>query len=93
MNSPVKEQASEMASHIVNSPKVQGSIGTVVAAMGGYSLIEAAQTILGLISLVVGIAVGLYALVNAHKASKKADIELYLLSIQRDAIDKARDDG
>lgn len=85
MNSHAKETASDMAHQVMTSPKTQGAISAGLSALGGYNLIEAATSILSLVSLVVGICVGIYALVNAHKASKKADIELYLLGLQKDA--------
>lgn len=82
MNSHVKEQASEVTMQLINSPKVQGGIGTAVAGLGGYSLIETTQTVLGLASLFIGVLVGLYALVNAHKTSTNATLDRKKLELQ-----------
>lgn len=87
MSLHAKEQASEIASHIANSPKLQGGISAATTFLGGMS-IASAQTALGIVSVIVGILVGLYALVNAHKASKKADIEIYLLEQQKKKLEE-----
>lgn len=80
--------ASEAATQMISSPKVQGSIGTAVATLGGYNMVETAQSVLGLVSLIIGILVGLYALVNAHKASKRADAELQKINLEIERLKK-----
>lgn len=82
MNSHAKETASDMAHQLMTNPKTQGAISAGLSALGGYNLIEAATSILSLVSLVIGICVGIFAIVNARKASKKADKELLLLDQQ-----------
>lgn len=82
MNLHAKETASEAVHQFASSPKAQGAISAGLTALGGYSFIEAATSLLSLVSLVVGICVGIYAIVNARKASQKADKELILLDMQ-----------
>lgn len=82
MSLHVKEAASDAAHQFATNPKAQGAISAGLTALGGYSFIEAATSLLSLISLVVGICVGIYAIVNARKASQKADKELILLDMQ-----------
>lgn len=82
MSLHVKEAASDAAHQFATNPKAQGAISAGLTALGGYSFIEAATSLLSLLSLVVGICVGIYAIVNARKASQKADKELILLDMQ-----------
>lgn len=82
MSLHVKEAASDAAHQFATNPKAQGAISAGLTALGGYSFIEAATSLLSLVSLVVGICVGIYAIVNARKASQKADKELILLDMQ-----------
>lgn len=82
MNLHAKDTASEAVHQFASSPKAQGAISAGLTALGGYSFIEAATSVLSLVSLIVGICVGVYAIINARKASKKADKELILLELQ-----------
>lgn len=56
----------------------QATTGVAVTGAGCFSLslIDTAATVLGLVSVVVGIIVGLLAVSNAIKASRKLDAEL-----------------
>ena len=82
MSFHVKEAASDAAHQLATNPKAQGAISAGLTALGGYNFIEAATSVLSLVSLVIGICVGIYAIVNARKASQKADKELILLDLQ-----------
>lgn len=82
MSLHAKETASDVVHQMMTNPKAQGTISAGLSVLGGYNLIEAATSILSLVSLVIGICVGIFAIVNARKASKKADKELILLEMQ-----------
>lgn len=82
MSLHAKETASDVVHQVMTNTKAQGTISAGLSVLGGYNLIEAATSILSLVSLVIGICVGIFAIVNARKASKKADKELILLEMQ-----------
>lgn len=89
----VKHTASEAVQQLVHSPKAQGAISAGLATLGGYNLVEAAQSILSIVSLVIGIIVGIFAIINARKASKKADMENLLLELEMmKKVSKAADE-
>lgn len=59
----------------------QAAIGAGVSGWGCYnlSMLDTAATVLGLVSVVVGIIVGLLAVHNAIKTSRRLDAELAAL--------------
>lgn len=65
----------------------QAAIGAGVSSWGCYSLsmLDTAATVLGLVSVIVGIIVGLLAVHNAIKTSRRLDAELAAL--------RRKDDG
>lgn len=83
MSLPVRELASDAAHQVAHNPKVQGAVSAGITALGTYNLIEATTSILSLVSMLVGICVGLYAISNARKTGKKLEIETYLLNMKK----------
>lgn len=59
----------------------QATTGVAVTSWGCYnlSMLDTAATVLGLVSVVVGIIVGLLAVHNAIKTSRRLDAELAAL--------------
>lgn len=93
MNASAKHAASEAVSNVINSPKAQGAISAGLSFLGSYNLIETAQSMLSIVSLVIGIIVGIFAIINARKASKKADMENLLLELEMmKIVSKAADE-
>lgn len=82
MNSHVKEVASDAATQIINNPKAQGAISAGLTIMGGYNLIEAATSILSILSIIVGICVGLYAIACSRRTLDKLNKEIAIADMR-----------
>lgn len=62
----MNEEAKNALEVAASNPKIASAVGTATAAVGASSLVDLLQGWLGVISTVVGIAVGLYVLRAQH---------------------------
>lgn len=57
-----EEAANGAIQAVASNPKVAGAMTVIMNALGAVALLDKLQTVLGLISLGIGCAIGLYAL-------------------------------